>query len=138
LLVVTSLIPLGFFGRDCLYEDYTILSYNSFNQINEAYTKGMLVRKGSIQIVIDAKDGNSFSFSPGNFAKNTFLDEMLKMKESFPSQEVTVSVNDPIDMVLRDMNLNEEESQKLKALLNDESEKTYRKELGWNPHSPIN
>lgn len=142
LLFVTSLAPFGLFARDCMYDDLSICSYNTFNrksgeeystedfshltidtEVGFSTSSRGLIRlfsdpRVTISITVEMKDGNKFTFSYGDFVNGSALDEMQKIKDVFDSQSITVRGDNLIDEAIDDMNLNEEESQKLRSLFN--------------------
>ena len=143
LLLLTSLIPLGLFKRDALYEDNRIEKINAQNKVIAVYTEEDFAHltidargyatathkvmfplspfRYSYEITIEMTDGEKFFFSAGNFDGNYAtnekrLDKLLEIKALFDKSKITVTGADKIDEIIKDMKLNESETAKLNKL----------------------
>lgn len=130
---VTSLVlPL----RECLYDDGSISVYNSFNEKTAEYTKSDVVeiriytrtyhdRLGpddwGIEMKISMNDGEDYFFSYSDFQT---LDEnirgsitgMHQIKTSFDPSIITIDGKENVAYVVRDMHLNQQETELLYLL----------------------
>lgn len=143
LLIFSSLVPLCFFERECLMSNNSIVAYGIFNQKISSYTKenlshltiepseystntrdvisSIFSRKLTIQITIDTSDGNSFTFTYGDFRQinkdgSDALNSMLKVKSLFPDNSITVVGKDRVEKIIESLEFNTYQAQKLRTL----------------------
>jgi hypothetical protein len=138
MILCLMLVPLGLFGRDCLTENHSIVSYNGLNvKASETYTEDdfseltiraehVSQRYGSgywkYEIKIEMIDGTSFRFSNRDFdvnlpdAKERILKKMLEIKALFPAESVKIVGADKLEKVVDYLNLNEEQVEMLREL----------------------
>ena len=130
---VTSLVlPV----RECLYDDGSISVYNCFNEKTEEYSKSDVIGiriytrtyydwRGpddwGIEIKISMNDGEDFFFSYSDFQT---MDEnirgaitgMYQIKMSFDPSIITIDGKENVAYVVRDMHLNQQETELLYLL----------------------
>ncbi len=138
LLLCSLFVPFGFFGRDCLTRNNSIIAYNVLNQEDStAYTtddyshltiRAMHVsgyRSASYwtyEITIRLKDGKSFTFSNRDFDRREphyqerCLNQMLDIKSFFTSDTITIKGKHTIEKVADYLGMNDEQNQLLQEL----------------------
>ncbi len=138
------LVPFGLFGRDCLYRDLSVNSYNAVNQITgRTYTQEKYARltiqtdffslrrsfssHWSYAVSIEMSDGKVFRFSSEDFdprdenRKDTALKTMLEIKNRFSPDRITVGGAENVDRVAEYLNLSEEQTRLLYELFSLET-----------------
>ena len=140
LLLSLFLASFSFFGRNCLLEDNSIVSYNAVNRISSTYHEDDFsqltlqtryvsgYRTSSYwkyEITIEMHSGRSFSFSnrdfgeKGNAHKELSLHRMLEIKSLFPSDRITIKGTENVDKVANYLGLNESQIQQLYLLFSN-------------------
>lgn len=135
LVISLAALPLSLFGRDCLRQDNSIISYSMMNRQTDAahseedyshltlYTKRH--PKGNAWeygMTIITSDGKRFSFSDWHFnwSEDTYqdrcLEKMLEIKALFPSEAITIKGEKSVDTVAKAKGLNEEQTRLLHSL----------------------
>lgn len=135
LFLCSLFAPLGFFGRDCLTQNNSIITYNVLNQ-DTAYTtddyshltiQARHVRYRSsdyweYKINIRMKDEKSFAFSNRDFDwrephdQERCLNQMLDIKAFFPPDAITIKGENNLEKLADYLGLNEEQNQLLQEL----------------------
>ena len=138
MILCLLLVPLSLFGRDCLTEDNTILSYNVLNMrssdtyMNDDFSE-LVIRAKHVNrrywrgywkyiIEIEMTDGTSYSFSNLDFdvslpdAKERILQKMLEIKALFPPESVKIVGTDKLEKVVDDCDFDEEQEEMLREL----------------------
>ncbi len=133
------LVPFGLFGRDCLYRDLSVNSFNTVNRIEgRTYTQEKFAhltvqtnfssnyrsfyRKWRYEVGIEMSDGKVFWFSSKDFdrrdenRKDTALKTMLEIKSRFSPDQITVKGAEDVDRVAEYLSLNEEQTRLLYEL----------------------
>ena len=106
LLIVLALALLSFFGRDCLLQDYSIVSYDMLNRESnrtfplefsslelEAEVRYYKSWTTSVKAKLNAAEGDSFSFESRDFANKDralALRSMQTLKGMVPPQNVSL------------------------------------------------
>lgn len=138
LLLCSLFVPLGFFGRDCLTYNNSIITYNLLNQeelapytpedyshlnIQARYVVGYRMSDyWEYEITIGMKDGKSFTFSSGDFNRREpnyqerCLNKMLDIKTFFTPDAITIKGEHNIDEVADYLGMNDEQKQLLQEL----------------------
>ena len=138
LLVAISFSLLSFCGRDCLYRDHSIISYNMVNrQTGDYYSENnyshltlyaehvSIYRGGSYWkygFSIEMNDGRCFSFSNRDFNwredryQDNCLETMLEIKKLFTPGSISIKGEKNIDKVVDYIGLNSEQAQLLHNL----------------------
>jgi len=138
LFLCSLFAPLGFFGRDCLTQNNSIITYNVLNQEDPAaYTTAdyshLTIQAGYVsgyrssgywkyEIKIRMKDGKSFSFSNRDFdwrkphLQERCLNQMLDIKAFFPPDTITIKGENKLEKVADYLGFNEEQTQLLQEL----------------------
>lgn len=112
LLVSLALLPLSFFGRDCLLRDYSIVSYDMLNcerkhvfplefsslelKAYVAYHRGWTT---SVNAELKTTEGERFSFASNQFVnrdRSLALRSMQTIKDMFPSHNVRLEGRDKL------------------------------------------
>ncbi len=138
--VVTAATILVLPMRDCLYDDGSISVYGCLNQSTAQYSKEDVAEiqidtcthysRGrdpwGIEIEILMNDGEEFFFSDGDFQTlddniRGSISGMYQIKSCFDPNIITIGGKDDIPYVIRDMKLNQQETELL-YLLFDMSE----------------
>lgn len=128
--------PLSFYGRDCLYRDGSIGQYNAFNVKTRSFlprditavkikTTRSSSRRGvsdhyGVTVTLTANVGESYSFGAGDFESNDWLSQMLALKCRYDSHIITYETEYPLESVIREYNLSEEETALLYQLFGRE------------------
>ena len=137
-LIVSMIAPLGLFGRDCLHNDYSINSYNTFNHVSDkVYSTGDYhhlilktiyysgYRGGSYWcygMSIEMTDGKTFKFNNRQFDyrdadyKDNCLKTMAEIKQLFSSDSITIIGADDVDKVADYIGLSESQTRELRKL----------------------
>lgn len=137
-LIVLMIAPLGLFGRDCLHNDYSINSYNTFNHVSDkVYSTGDYhhltlrtiyypgYRGGSYWcygMEIEMTDGKTFKYDSREFDyrdadyKDNCLKTMAEIKQLFSSDSITIIGADDTDKVADFIGLNESQTRELRKL----------------------
>lgn len=135
LLICLLLAPFSFWGRDCLTQNDSIISYNALNQataytteafshltIQAKYVSGYRTASyWKYQITIKT-DGGFFTFSNRDFdwrepnSKERALQKMLEIKALFMPDEITIKGAHNIEKVADYLGLNDEQKQLLQKL----------------------
>ena len=137
LILTSCLVPFSFFGRDCLYQDNSIASFNALNirsdkiytesdysklEIKAVYVPQKNSGYWSYQINIITSDNKNNIFSNRDFegqkegSKDITLDKMLEIKSLFPSSAITVSGKEDLEKVIEYCKLSDFQAQKLYML----------------------
>ena len=136
LTVLLLLTPLSFFSRATMNETYTIEEYDLVGELSATHNKGDFShltietylnrrRYGShswhYKITIKVIGGKEFSFSDGSFRDGDMhaLDYMLKIKDLFDEDDITVEGADKLDRVIDYYNYDEAEVAKLERLFSE-------------------
>ncbi len=138
LLLCSLIAPLGFFCRDCLTHNNSIVTYNMLNQeelapytpedyshlnIQAKYVSGYrMADYWKYEITIRMKDGKSFTFSNRDFnwrepnCQERCLKKMLDIKTFFTPDAITIKEKHSIDKVADYLGMNDEQKQLLQEL----------------------
>ena len=141
LIIFASIIPLGLYGRTALYEDNHIEKYNLINSVTDTYTsedfdsltitaqryvkytsKGRHRENWQFLITIKMNNGEECSFANDNFdlrneySTDTSLDKMIKVKNLFEPEDITIEGINYLDKVTDYLNLNKNQQEKLNEL----------------------
>ena len=142
-VLLLLLVPFGLFGRDCLYRDLSVNSYNAVNQITgRTYTQEKYARltiqtnystsyrrayrMWRYEVEIEMSDGKVFRFSSEDFDrrednfKDISLKTMLEIKNRFSPDQITVNRAEDVDRVAEHLNLSEEQTRLLYELFSVE------------------
>ena len=129
LLATLCFAGLGFYGRDCLMQDNSVVSYNMFNrQKDKVYSENdyaHLTFKASysgkygmgFSVRIEMEDGKKFAFYDDDF-KNLrgSLEKMTELKSIFPPYEISYEGVDIIERHIEDENYSETDARMLYEL----------------------
>jgi hypothetical protein len=135
----TSLM--GFFGRDCLYEDGSVTNYSMFNARKEEYSPGEIAkihisiygyRYGrhrhyrnkhyGVAMTVTTVDGSEYRFKSRGFRNEDSLNwmhHMLQIKATYP-ESMVICDTDYIELLIKDRDYNEKELALLYQLFNME------------------
>lgn len=138
LLLCSLFAPLGFFGRDCLTQNNSIITYNMLNReelasyTTEDYSHLSIQAKyvssyrsanyWKYEITIRMKDGESFTFSNRDFDwrepnyHERCLNKMLDIKTFFTPDTITIEGERNIEKVADYLGMNDEQKQLLLEL----------------------
>jgi len=135
LLLCLSLVPFSFYGRDCLHEDNSIVSYNAVNRVSATYHEedfshltlrtrlvGGKTKSWTYEMVIEMHDGRSFVFSDRDFGekgeahKELSLRQMLEIKAHFSPNTITCQGAEDVDQVAENRCLNKTQTRQLHQL----------------------
>ena len=131
-LISAFIFPLGICGRRVLGDDGTITVFNAFNQEKQVYSTEdydkltiSTYRDGSrggsyhwrYQIEIKTNKGKSFSFT--NKMSEDAINEFIEIKKLFDKENITIKGEENLSKVIRDNDLNAEETKKLKLLFSE-------------------
>lgn len=129
-LLTACLVPFGLFGRNCLREDHSIVTYNLVNmQRDKVYTthdyETLTIRavrptkyyhSYSYLITITMEDGKKFVFDRGEFflhddaSDESALRELLAIKARFSPGKIRVEKAEYFPKVAEDLHLTEAET----------------------------
>lgn len=134
-LLTLCFVPLSLFGRKCMTEEGSFVTYNSFNRevgathgksdvseiVLRTYYNGRgrrSIGKWSYRMVFKMNDEKSFSFDPHNFRweGEEKLENLILIRDSFSSAHIAVEGADRLDEVIDDMNMDEREAALLREL----------------------
>ena len=128
-LALLCIFPLGFCGRQVLFDDSTVKIYNSFNSVKttyssedfdhltlNAYFKTSIYGAGRwvYNINIKTMDGKKIYF--GNCLSEKALDEFIEIKESLDADQITIKRAHNLEKVIEDNKLTESQTEKLYEL----------------------
>ena len=131
LVVFSCLIPFSLFGRDAMYQDNRVEKINLINNVSDTYTTNDFSELTiqvkyflgyRYEIIIEMKDGKTFSFSNRDFdwrvsgAKDICLDKMLEIKSLFDAEAITIKGAKNTDEVADYLGFNESQQNKLNEL----------------------
>ena len=137
ILLLVSFIPYpwAFYGRECLYNDGSIVQYNGFNiPVREyssqdiesvefvAYKHGKYTKYYDVEVNLKTNTGKKYSFEYHNFLKSNpdehpnWLTQMLAIKRRYPSRIITYKGLRHLEDVVYDNALTAEEAQLLYEL----------------------
>lgn len=129
LLATLCFAGLGFFGRDCLLQDNSVVSYNMFNhQGDKAYSENdyaHLTFKANysgkygmdFSVVIEMEDGKKFAFSDSDFKSiRGSLEKMTELKSIFPPYEISYEGIEIIEGHIENENYSEDNARMLYEL----------------------
>lgn len=138
LFLCSLFAPFGFFGRDCLTRNNSIITYNVLNQEDStAYTTDdyshLTIQAKHVsgyrsadywkyELSIRMKDGKSFTFSNRDFDwrephyQERCLNQMLDIKAFFPPDSITIEGEHNIEKVADYIGMNDEQNQLLQEL----------------------
>lgn len=138
LFLCSLFAPFGFFGRDCLTQNNSIITYNVLNQedsvayttddyshltIQASYVPGYRASGyWEYEIKIRMKDGKLFRFSNRDFdwrkphLQERCLNQMLDVKAFFPPDAISIKGEDKLEKLSDYLGLNEEQNQLLQEL----------------------
>ena len=140
LVVFSCLVPFSLFGRSAMYQDNRVEKINLINNVSATYTTNdfseltiqanyfsghRIADHWKYEIIIEMKDGKTFSFSNGDFdwrvsgSKDNCLDKMLEIKKLFPPNAITIKGAKNISDVSDFFGFNEQQETKLKLLFSD-------------------
>lgn len=132
LFALTLLLgSLSLFSRKCLYQDGSLVCYNSFSQptdhfVSEEFshlTIQTYFHRGfrgngnwCCEIRLSTPTGETFTFYQYEFRDTIWLEEMARIKSRFSSEDITIQGQQNLDKIISAYDLNSEESQALKKL----------------------
>lgn len=138
LFLCSLFAPLGFFGRDCLTQNNSVITYNVLNQEDSApyttdefshltiqakYVSGYRSADyWKYEITIRMKNGKSFTFSNRDFDwrepnyQERCLNQMLVIKTLFTPDAITIEGEHNIEKVADYLGMNDEQKQLLREL----------------------
>lgn len=135
LLAFACLLPFCLFGRDVLYQDNRIETFNAVNLTTDTYTaqdylhltvRAYRTRSGrhgvshwdEFSVTIETKDGKEYTFSCYDFdgTADERLDYMLEIKSLFSREAITFQNADKLETVADRQNMTESQRAKLYEL----------------------
>lgn len=138
LFLCSLFTPLGLFGRDCLTQNNSIITYNALNQEDStAYTTDdyshLTIQAVHVsgyrsadywecEMTIRMKDGKSFSFSNRDFDwrepydQEKWLNQMLGIKAFFTPDTITIKGENNIEKLADFIGMNDEQTQLIQEL----------------------
>ena len=142
LVVLLMALP-SFFGRNCLYQDNSVASYNCFNQkTGTTYTeedfsqltiralwsthwsRGTgITRTREYRMTIEMADAEEFTFSAikgfrwqGTDVLTDSINKMAEIKTLFPPENITIKGKDKVGRLIDYYEMNETQAQAFRAL----------------------
>ena len=135
LLLFLCLTPLSIFTRTTINDDFSITKYNLFNQKVKSYAieeyenliidvystrgKGGTTYGYAIEIIFDNGDSayiNNYQFKNIDAKPDYSLDKMLEIKSMFSTESIKIKEYDKLDKVIRELDLNDSQTEKLYEL----------------------